>query len=174
MIRQPRSLSTAPVSGAAAIRLLPFRSFATALSCADSFNIDRRGIAERERCISLLGAADVIEHPVRKATWLPHLFDEDADLVALRSQYSPAFRSAAASAVRAYISRDFVAALRLFGEAAAVLAAELPRDVTLLEEGVCLDSASLCVLSIMVASGVPLTRSFQRSLALRPPSVAVP
>lgn len=45
--------------------LLPFAAFGSALIAdADVFNTARTGLQEHERCISLLGEADIIEHPV--------------------------------------------------------------------------------------------------------------
>lgn len=122
-------------------RLLPFSALGSAvITDADIFNIAHSGLLERERCISLLGEADIIEHPIRKAAFSAEVrglrvyvapsvqyagpfhssalwsqvFDKDAEIVALRLERPQSFRRHAESAVRAYLQRDWAAARESF------------------------------------------------------------
>ena len=62
-VNQPQAVAATP-------ELLSFASFGSAkLLDADIFNTSRVGVSERERCISLLGEDDIIEHPVTKAVY---------------------------------------------------------------------------------------------------------
>ena len=50
--------------------LPPLAAFSAAgANNADLFNVGRVGLPPRERCISVLGAADIIDHPIERATY---------------------------------------------------------------------------------------------------------
>ena len=70
-------------SAAPGIAVLP--SFATIGSAniteADVFNLTRATLPERDRCISLLGEADIIDHPVAKAVYDAKVGAAEFDLI---------------------------------------------------------------------------------------------
>ena len=79
---------------------------------------------DRERCISLLGEADIIEHPVVVGSFRDTLFDDDPQLAALRLIYTtPEFRSHQEDAMEAYVHGDWPAARSHFTAAVGALLA---------------------------------------------------
>lgn len=91
---------------------------------ADVFNGDRAPMPDRERCISLLGEADIIEHPVVVGSFRDTLFDDDPQLAALRLIYTtPEFRSHQEDAMEAYVHGDWPAARSHFTAAVGALLA---------------------------------------------------
>jgi hypothetical protein len=55
---------------------------------ADVYNVSRRPFAVADRHISILGAADIVEHPVQTGRYHCDMFDTDSDLLALRAPVS--------------------------------------------------------------------------------------
>jgi hypothetical protein len=86
------------------------------------------------------------------------VFDVDAEFVALRSQFSPAFRSAVESAAQVYFQGDFSTANRLFFEAS--LARGGRQGAYSSNWHQFLDAASQSILCIMNAQAATGDRSY--------------
>lgn len=113
-----------PIESLAAVppSLLAFDAFSRNLQGHDVFNVHRSAISERERCISIVGAADIIEHPVQMGEYSGDIWNQDPDLLALRAPFTDAFRAAHAKAVSAYVGGNWSAAGQALMSVAATLA----------------------------------------------------
>lgn len=124
-VRTPAAQAgAAPSAGADAslAPLIPFTFLAdNGLLDADMFNRSRRQMPEHDRCVSIVGAADIIEHPIVVGRYARSIFVEDHELVALTRVFSPAFKAAHDRAMHAYIRGAWGDAKALFAEAAALM-----------------------------------------------------
>ena len=120
-----RGVSVTPFAGEdchAPPGLLPFAHTAQARRPeADLFNVAQQGTPDADRRISILGAADIIEHPVEPCVYDRGLFDVDPELWALRAPFSAEFRSLHGKAVSAYALGRWDVARRYLERANATL-----------------------------------------------------
>lgn len=117
----PQNVSVTPetLAGLPPI-LLPLSLMALNSQDADLFNPSRTFIPEHERCISIMGAADIIEHPIVQAQYTPSIWEQDTELKNLRAPYSETFRSMHSKAMDAYLNGNWTLAgqyLEAVGEA---------------------------------------------------------
>jgi hypothetical protein len=101
--------------------LLPFAQML--VSDADLFNTGRSRMADHDRNVSIVGAADIVEHPVLHGHYGAELWHTDRELVALRAPYSDAFRAASERAVAAYVAGKWGVAGQALIEVGLALAA---------------------------------------------------